>query len=174
MCTPVRLSRTTLASALYIPWCRFGTRWRGGNFFRCRVHVWGHCVLLHLHVFLAHSGGTSRCEESGFQLGEEKQKPRREEEMLKCLSRAVSIAARLTHKAPSAPALCRAAEPLVRPALCAPTSATSRPFTRSLWMMCGNNGAASDSRGKLLTSKHTFPSCGCGALHTEGKIPHVK
>ncbi|KAM9440877.1 complement component 1 Q subcomponent-binding protein, mitochondrial [Clarias gariepinus] len=87
--------------------------------------------------------------------------------MLKSLTRAVSMAARLTSKAPSAP-VCRGAEQLVRPALCAPSSATTRPFTRSIWMMCSSNGAASDRRGKLLTSKHTLPSCGCGGLHTEG------
>ncbi|XP_060768488.1 complement component 1 Q subcomponent-binding protein, mitochondrial isoform X2 [Neoarius graeffei] len=87
--------------------------------------------------------------------------------MLKSLTRAVSIAARLsTNKAPSG-SVCRAAGPLFTSALCAPTSATTRPFTRSLWMMC-NNSAASDRRGKLLVSKHTLPSCGCGGLHTEG------
>ncbi|KAB5522426.1 hypothetical protein PHYPO_G00159400 [Pangasianodon hypophthalmus] len=93
--------------------------------------------------------------------------------MLKSLTRAVSIAARLTNKAPSA-SVCRAAEPLVRSALCAPTSATTRPFTRSIWMMCSSNGAASDRRAKLLASKHTLPSCGCGGLHTEGDKAFVE
>ncbi|KAK3527238.1 hypothetical protein QTP86_014659 [Hemibagrus guttatus] len=89
--------------------------------------------------------------------------------MLKSLTRAVSIAARLTNKATTT-SVSHAAEPLVRSALCAPTSATIRPFTRSIWMMCVNN----DSRDKLLTTKHTFPSCGCGGLHTEGDKAFVE
>ncbi|XP_026988688.1 complement component 1 Q subcomponent-binding protein, mitochondrial [Tachysurus fulvidraco] len=84
--------------------------------------------------------------------------------MLKSLTRAVSIAARLTNKAPSA-CLSFGTEPLVRSALCPPTSATIRPFTRSMWMMCGNNDG---KRDKLLATQHTVLSCGCGGLHTEG------
>ncbi|TTG47513.1 Complement component 1 Q subcomponent-binding protein, mitochondrial [Bagarius yarrelli] len=90
--------------------------------------------------------------------------------MLKSLTRAVSIAARLTNKAPSA-SVCRGVEPLVRSAVCAQNSAITRPFTRSIWMMCSNNN---DHRSKLLTSKHTLPSCGCGGLHTEGDKAFVE
>ncbi|KAL7838119.1 hypothetical protein AOLI_G00265230 [Acnodon oligacanthus] len=86
--------------------------------------------------------------------------------MLKSLSRAVSVAARLSTKTPVA----RGAEALVGPALCAPSSASTRPFTRSIWMLCSSNGATSGSRPKLLTTKGVIPSvpCGCGGLHTEG------
>ncbi|KAF7688629.1 complement component 1 Q subcomponent-binding protein, mitochondrial [Silurus meridionalis] len=91
--------------------------------------------------------------------------------MLKSLTRAVNIAARFTNKAPGA-TVARCAEPLVRSALCAPTSATTaRPFTRSIWMMC--SGGA-DRRATLLASKHTLPSCGCGGLHTEGDKAFVE
>jgi len=88
--------------------------------------------------------------------------------MLKSISRAVSIATRLTNKTSTASAT-RTVEPLVRSALCAPYSAPIRPFTRSIWMMC-NNGAASGYRTRLFTSKGVLPtvSCGCGSLHTEG------
>lgn len=89
--------------------------------------------------------------------------------MLKSLTRAVSIASRLTNKAPSA-SVCRGVEPLVRSAVCAQNSAITRPFTRSIWMMCSNN----DHRSKLLASKHTIPSCGCGGLHTEGDKAFVE
>uniref|UniRef100_A0A3B5L9J3 Complement component 1 Q subcomponent-binding protein, mitochondrial n=1 Tax=Xiphophorus couchianus TaxID=32473 RepID=A0A3B5L9J3_9TELE len=59
--------------------------------------------------------------------------------------------------------------PLSYPALRSPGSATTRPFTRSLWML-NNNGASSGYRPKLLSSKVLNPSvsCGCGGLHTEG------
>ncbi|XP_062392229.1 complement component 1 Q subcomponent-binding protein, mitochondrial [Sardina pilchardus] len=88
--------------------------------------------------------------------------------MLKSISRAVSIATRLSNKTATASAT-RTVEPLVRSVLCVPNSAPIRPFTRSLWMMC-NNGAASGSRTRLFTSKGFLPStsCGCGGLHTEG------
>ncbi|XP_007255892.2 complement component 1 Q subcomponent-binding protein, mitochondrial [Astyanax mexicanus] len=84
--------------------------------------------------------------------------------MLKSLSRAVSVAARLSTKAPAA----RAA--LASPALCAPSSASTRPFTRSIWMLCSSNGATSGSRPKLLSTERGLPAvpCGCGGLHTEG------
>ncbi|XP_046876830.1 complement component 1 Q subcomponent-binding protein, mitochondrial [Hypomesus transpacificus] len=85
--------------------------------------------------------------------------------MLKYFSRAVGTAVRYsTVTASSARAL-----PLTRPALCSPSSATTRPFTRSLWMM-NSNGASSGYRSKLLTSKVLNPSvsCGCEGLHTEG------
>ncbi|XP_030648350.1 complement component 1 Q subcomponent-binding protein, mitochondrial isoform X2 [Chanos chanos] len=70
--------------------------------------------------------------------------------MFKSLTRAINIAARLTNKTATA-------------------STSSRPFTRSIWMMC-NNGASSGYRPSLLTPKGVLPSvsCGCGGLHTEG------
>ncbi|XP_012678268.1 complement component 1 Q subcomponent-binding protein, mitochondrial isoform X2 [Clupea harengus] len=87
--------------------------------------------------------------------------------MLKSISRAVSIASRLTNKTATASAT-RTVEPLVRSALCLPNSAPIRPYTRSIWMMC-NNGAVSGYRPKLFSSKGALPSsCGCGGLHTEG------
>lgn len=85
--------------------------------------------------------------------------------MLKSLARAVGTAVRYsTVTASSARVL-----PLTRPALCTPSSATTRPFTRSLWMM-NSNGAASGYRSKLFTYKggNASVSCGCEGLHTEG------
>lgn len=85
--------------------------------------------------------------------------------MLKSVVRAVGAAVRLsTASTPSARAL-----PLSCPTLCSPTSATVRPFTRSLWVL-NTTGASSGYRPKLFTSKMSTPSvsCGCGALHTEG------
>ncbi|KAI2665066.1 complement component 1 Q subcomponent-binding mitochondrial [Labeo rohita] len=75
--------------------------------------------------------------------------------MLKSVSRAVQLAARLS-SVPSAPA--------IRPAL-----HLSRTFTRSIWSL-SNSGAASGSRPRLLTATRALPtvSCGCGSLHTEG------
>ncbi|XP_034033433.1 complement component 1 Q subcomponent-binding protein, mitochondrial [Thalassophryne amazonica] len=83
--------------------------------------------------------------------------------MFKSVVRAVGAAVRL-----SSASTARAA-PLSWPAVCAPRSATARPFTRSLWMM-SNSGASSGFRPKLFSSKVLNPSmsCGCGALHTEG------
>lgn len=80
--------------------------------------------------------------------------------MLKSAVRAVGAAVRLSTSR---------ALPLSCPTLCAPSSATTRPFTRSLWML-NNNGASSGYRPKLLGSKVLSPSvsCGCGGLHTEG------
>ncbi|XP_027888109.1 complement component 1 Q subcomponent-binding protein, mitochondrial [Xiphophorus couchianus] len=85
--------------------------------------------------------------------------------MLKSVVRAVGAAVRLSSAAPSA----ARALPLSYPALRSPGSATTRPFTRSLWML-NNNGASSGYRPKLLSSKVLNPSvsCGCGGLHTEG------
>lgn len=76
--------------------------------------------------------------------------------MLKSVSRAVQLAARLSSSVPSAPA--------VRPAL-----RLSRAFTRSMWSL-SHSGAASGSRPRLLTATRALPtvSCGCGSLHTEG------
>lgn len=80
--------------------------------------------------------------------------------MLKSVVRAVGSAVRLSSV--------RAA-PLRCPVLSAPSSATSRPFTRSMWML-SNSGASSGYRPKLFASKALSPSvsCGCGGLHTEG------
>lgn len=85
--------------------------------------------------------------------------------MLKSVVRAVGAAVRLS----SASTSTARALPLSCPSLCAPSSATTRPFTRSLWML-NNNGASSGYRPKLFTSKALNPSvsCGCGGLHTEG------
>lgn len=85
--------------------------------------------------------------------------------MLKSVVRAVGAAVRLS----SATTSTARALPLSCPTLCAPSSATIRPFTRSLWML-NNNGASSGYRPKLFSSKALTPSlsCGCGGLHTEG------
>ncbi|XP_041656490.1 complement component 1 Q subcomponent-binding protein, mitochondrial [Cheilinus undulatus] len=85
--------------------------------------------------------------------------------MLKSVVRAVGTAVRLS----SATTATARALPLSCPALCAPSSATTRPFTRSLWML-NNSGASSGYRPKLFASKALTPSlsCGCGGLHTEG------
>ncbi|XP_049896926.1 complement component 1 Q subcomponent-binding protein, mitochondrial [Epinephelus moara] len=85
--------------------------------------------------------------------------------MLKSVVRAVGAAVRIS----SATTSTARALPLSCPTLCAPSSATTRPFTRSLWML-NNNGASSGYRPKLFSSKVLGPSvsCGCGGLHTEG------
>lgn len=86
--------------------------------------------------------------------------------MLKSVIRAVGSAVRL-----SSFAACSSvrAVPLSCPGLSAPSSATARPFTRSMWML-SNSGASSGYRPKLFTSKVLYPSasCGCGGLHTDG------
>ncbi|XP_026096383.1 complement component 1 Q subcomponent-binding protein, mitochondrial-like isoform X1 [Carassius auratus] len=70
--------------------------------------------------------------------------------MLKCVSRAVQLAARVSSSVPSAPA--------VRPAFC-----------RSIWSL-SSSGAASASRPRLLTATRALPSLSSGSwsLHTEG------
>ncbi|XP_042613219.1 complement component 1 Q subcomponent-binding protein, mitochondrial-like [Cyprinus carpio] len=75
--------------------------------------------------------------------------------MLKSVSRAVQLAARLSLSS-SAPA--------VRPA-----PSLRRSFSRSFWSL-SSSGAASGSRPRLLTATRALPtlSCGCGSLHTEG------
>ncbi|CAJ1064436.1 complement component 1 Q subcomponent-binding protein%2C mitochondrial [Xyrichtys novacula] len=85
--------------------------------------------------------------------------------MLKSVVRAVGAAVRLS----SATTSTARALPLSCPTLCAPSSATTRPFTRSLWMY-SNSGASSGYRPKLFSSNVLNPSlsCGCGGLHTEG------
>lgn len=85
--------------------------------------------------------------------------------MLKSVVRAVGAAVRVTHPTAST----ARALPLSCPTLCSPSSATTRPFTRSLWLL-NNNGASSGYRPRLITSKVLSPSvsCGCGGLHTEG------
>nr|XP_057943768.1 complement component 1 Q subcomponent-binding protein, mitochondrial [Doryrhamphus excisus] len=84
--------------------------------------------------------------------------------MLKSVVRAAAAAFR----PPTATTSTARALPLRCPTLCSPSSATARPFTRSLWMM--NGSGASGYRPKLFTSKVLNPSasCGCGGLHTEG------
>lgn len=86
--------------------------------------------------------------------------------MLKSVVRAVGSAVRLSNAA--ATSSIRAA-PLSWPGLSAPSSATARPFTRSMWML-SNSGASSGYRSKLFSSKLQSPSvsCGCGGLHTDG------
>lgn len=86
--------------------------------------------------------------------------------MLKSVVRAVGSAVRLSSATASSSV--RAA-PLSCPVLSGPSSATARPFTRSLWML-SNSGASSGYRPKLFASKALTPSvsCGCGGLHTEG------
>ncbi|XP_026185188.1 complement component 1 Q subcomponent-binding protein, mitochondrial [Mastacembelus armatus] len=85
--------------------------------------------------------------------------------MLKSVVRAVGAAVRIS----SATTTTARALPLSCPTLCSPSSATTRPFTRSLWML-SNNGASSTCRQTLFRSKVLNPSmsCGCGELHTEG------
>jgi len=87
--------------------------------------------------------------------------------MLKSVVRAVGAAVRL----PSAATATARALPLSCPTLRSPSTATTRPFTRSLWMLT-NNGASSGYRPKLFSSKVLNPSvsCGCGGLHTEGNV----
>ncbi|XP_051541256.1 complement component 1 Q subcomponent-binding protein, mitochondrial-like isoform X2 [Myxocyprinus asiaticus] len=74
--------------------------------------------------------------------------------MLKSLSRAAHLAARLSGKSAAVPGI---------------SISSISPFSRSIWSRC-HNGAASGYRPKLLTSKRLLPSasCGCGALHTDG------
>ncbi|KAM6907832.1 complement component 1 Q subcomponent-binding protein, mitochondrial [Xenentodon cancila] len=83
--------------------------------------------------------------------------------MLKSVVRAVGAASRLSSVCTST----ARAPPLVCPNLRAPSAATTRPFTRSLWMLSNNS---SSYRPKLFSSKVLNPSvsCGCGGLHTEG------
>ncbi|KAM6911272.1 complement component 1 Q subcomponent-binding protein, mitochondrial [Lycodopsis pacificus] len=85
--------------------------------------------------------------------------------MLKSVVRAVGAAVRVS----TATASTARALPLSCLTLCSPSSATTRPFTRSLWML-NSKGASSGYRPKLFTSKALNPSvsCGCGGLHTEG------
>lgn len=85
--------------------------------------------------------------------------------MLKSVVRAVGAAVRISTATTST----ARALPLSCPTLRSPSSATTRPFTRSLWML-NNNGASSGYRPKLFSSKVLSPSvsCGCGGLHTEG------
>jgi len=87
--------------------------------------------------------------------------------MLKSLARAVGTAVR--YNVTSVPVSSTRVLPLIRPGLCSQSSAMTRPFTRSFWMM-NTNGGASGYRTKLFSSKILNPSvsCGCGELHTEG------
>nr|XP_046266239.1 complement component 1 Q subcomponent-binding protein, mitochondrial [Scatophagus argus] len=85
--------------------------------------------------------------------------------MLKSVVRAVGAAVRVS----SATTSTARALPLSCPRVLSPGLATTRPFTRSLWML-NNNGASSGYRPKLFSLKVTNPSisCGCGGMHTEG------
>jgi len=85
--------------------------------------------------------------------------------MLKSVVRAAGAAVRFSAATTSTARVL----PLSCPTLRSPGSATTRPFTRSLWML-NNNGASSGYRPKLFSSKVLGPSvsCGCGGLHTEG------
>lgn len=86
--------------------------------------------------------------------------------MLRSVVRAVGSAARLSSFSSSS---VQRSAPFRCPVFSATNSATSRPFTRSLWML-SNSGASSGYRPKLFGSKALTPSisCGCGGLHTEG------
>ncbi|XP_076025133.1 complement component 1 Q subcomponent-binding protein, mitochondrial [Genypterus blacodes] len=88
--------------------------------------------------------------------------------MLKSVVRAVGSAVRISTTGTTTSVPARAL-PLTNPTLSAPSWATTRPFTRSLWMMT-NSGASSGYRPKLFSSRVLSPSvsCGCGGLHTEG------
>ncbi|KAK6475408.1 complement component 1 Q subcomponent-binding protein [Huso huso] len=94
--------------------------------------------------------------------------------MFKSLTRVVCTAARISSGTATA-STSRGLEQLLRPALCAPSSVTYRPFTRSIWMLC-SSGSSSGSRPGLLSSSRGIPSlsCGCGGLHTEGDKAFVE
>uniref|UniRef100_A0A673BR58 Complement component 1 Q subcomponent-binding protein, mitochondrial n=1 Tax=Sphaeramia orbicularis TaxID=375764 RepID=A0A673BR58_9TELE len=77
--------------------------------------------------------------------------------MLKSVVRAVGSAVRLSAASGSS----ARALPLSCPALCAPSSATIRPFTRSLWVL-SSGGPSSGFRPKLFSSKVLNPSVSCG------------
>lgn len=88
--------------------------------------------------------------------------------MLKSIVRAAGAAVRVSSVTSSSTTRTL---PFSCAALCAPCSATTRPFTRSLWML-SNNGASAGYRPKLFSSNVMKPrvSCGCGGLHTEGEL----
>ncbi|XP_058854206.1 complement component 1 Q subcomponent-binding protein, mitochondrial-like [Acipenser ruthenus] len=94
--------------------------------------------------------------------------------MFKSFTRVVCTAARISSGTATA-STSRGLEQLLRPALCAPSSVTYRPFTRSIWMLC-SSGSSSGSRPGLLSSSRGIPSlsCGCGGLHTEGDKAFVE
>lgn len=94
--------------------------------------------------------------------------------MFKSLTRVVCTAARISSGTATA-STSRALEQLLRPALCAPSSVTYRPFTRSIWMLC-SSGSSSGHKPGLLSSSRGIPSlsCGCGGLHTEGDKAFVE
>ncbi|MBN3277138.1 C1QBP protein, partial [Polyodon spathula] len=94
--------------------------------------------------------------------------------MFKSLTRVACTAARISSGTATA-STSRGLEQLLRPALCAPSSVTCRPFTRSIWMLC-SSGSSSGSRPGLLSSSRGIPSlsCGCGGLHTEGDKAFVE
>ncbi|MGH0154624.1 UNVERIFIED_CONTAM: hypothetical protein FKN15_037818 [Acipenser sinensis] len=94
--------------------------------------------------------------------------------MFKSLTRVVCTAARISSGTATA-STSRGLEQLLRPALCAPSSVTYRPFTRSIWMLC-SSGSSSGHKPGLLSSSRGIPSlsCGCGGLHTEGDKAFVE
>ncbi|KAK1158349.1 complement component 1 Q subcomponent-binding protein, mitochondrial-like [Acipenser oxyrinchus oxyrinchus] len=94
--------------------------------------------------------------------------------MFKSFTRVVCTAARISSGTATASSS-RGLEQLLRPALCAPSSLTYRPFTRSIWMLC-SSGSSSGHRPGLLSSNQGIPSlsCGCGGLHTEGDKAFVE
>lgn len=79
--------------------------------------------------------------------------------MLKSVSRAVQLAARLSSRSSASTA-----------SAISPAPRLSRTFSRSIWSLSGSSGASSGSRPRLLTATRALPtlSCGCGSLHTEG------
>lgn len=88
--------------------------------------------------------------------------------MLKSIVRAAGAAVRVSSVTSSATTRTL---PFSCAALCSPCSVTTQPITRALWML-SNNGTSTGYRPKLFSSKVMNPSvsCGCGALHTEGKL----
>lgn len=94
--------------------------------------------------------------------------------MFKSFTRVVCTAARISSGTATA-STSRGLEQLLRPALCAPSSVTYRPFTRSIWMLC-SSGSSSGHKPGLLSSSRGIPSlsCGCGGLHTEGDKAFVE
>ncbi|XP_028662841.1 complement component 1 Q subcomponent-binding protein, mitochondrial [Erpetoichthys calabaricus] len=88
--------------------------------------------------------------------------------MLKCFSRALYAAGRLTSKTAPISSTCRGLEQL-RPALIAPCPPAVWPFTRTIWMLCSSGSTAGPRQGLLGSTRGTpHLSCGCGGLHTEG------
>ncbi|XP_061105946.1 complement component 1 Q subcomponent-binding protein, mitochondrial isoform X2 [Conger conger] len=88
--------------------------------------------------------------------------------MLKSLARVVTTAARFSARTTTV-SWAGTLEPLGRPALCVPNSATIRPFTRSIWMM-RNSGSGSGPRPTLLSRDKAFAEFLSDELKEERKI----